>query len=207
MTAENTSRQNSPSPEQPTCPRCGAALTPEAPAGLCPKCLMQQGLETTIPPGDPSHQEPAPGDQFGRYQIIRLLGKGGMGAVYEAMELETGRRVALKVLSHKLESPEHRQRFLREGRLAASVNHPNTLYVYGAEEIDGTPVIAMELAPGGTLEERVQRDGPLPIGEAVNSDARTWSLPHTMARKRTQARSKTTQAAVSRSMPGSLSSS
>ena len=129
---------------------------------------MQQGLETTIPPGDPSHQELAPGEQFGRYQIIRLLGKGGMGAVYEAMELETGRRVALKVLSQKLESPEHRQRFLREGRLAASVNHPNTLYVYGAEEIDGTPVMAMELAPGGTLEERVQRDGPLPVSEAVD---------------------------------------
>jgi uncharacterized RDD family membrane protein YckC len=91
-----------------------------------------------------------------------------MGAVYEAEDLESGRRVALKVLSHRLDSPDARERFFREGRLAASINHPNSVYIFGTEEVGGTPVIAMELVSGGTLQERVRAKGPLPIGEAVD---------------------------------------
>ena len=72
------------------------------------------------------------------------------------------------MLSHSLDSPEARKRFLREGRLAASVNHPNSVYIYGTEEIDGTPVITMELVSGGTLQARVKNGGPLPIREAVD---------------------------------------
>src|ERR1035441_5040329 len=111
---------------------------------------------------------PQPGEQFGHYTIIRALGAGGMGAVYEAEDLESGRRVALKVLSHRLDSPDARERFFRGGRLAASINHPNSVYIFGTEEIGGTPVIAMELVPGGTLQERVRGKGTLPIGEAVD---------------------------------------
>lgn len=92
-----------------------------------------------------------------------------MGAVFEAEDLETGRRLALKVLSHGLDSPEARDRFFREGRLAASINHPNSVYVFGTEEIAGTPVIAMELLPGGTLQDRVSARGPLPVAEAVDA--------------------------------------
>ena len=66
-----------------------------------------------------------------------------MGEVYEVDDLESGRRLALKVLTHALDSPEARRRFLREGRLAASINHPNSVYIFGTEEIEGTPVIAM----------------------------------------------------------------
>jgi eukaryotic-like serine/threonine-protein kinase len=106
---------------------------------------------------------------FGSYRITRLLGRGGMGAVFEVQDQETGRRLALKVLGQKLDSPEARQRFLREGRLAASINHPNSVYVYGTEEIGGTPVIAMELVPGGNLQERVSRRGPLQAPEAVDA--------------------------------------
>jgi len=108
------------------------------------------------------------GQQFGDYRIIRRLGRGGMGAVYEAEHLESGRRVALKVLAHSLDSLEARRRFLREGRLAASINHPNSVYVYGTEEIEGTPAISMELVAGGTLERRVRQTGPLPVTEAVD---------------------------------------
>ena len=92
-----------------------------------------------------------------------------MGTVYEAEEQASGRRLALKVLSHSLDSEQARTRFFREGRLAASVNHPNSVYVFGTEEIDGMPVITMELAPGGTLQELVKRNGPLPITEAVDT--------------------------------------
>ena len=107
--------------------------------------------------------------EFGDYRILRLLGKGGMGAVYEAEELLSGRRVALKVLGHSLDSADTRKRFIREGRLAASINHPNSVYVYGTEEIDGAPVITMELVPGGTLHERVKEVGPMSVPEAVDA--------------------------------------
>jgi uncharacterized RDD family membrane protein YckC len=109
------------------------------------------------------------GQILGGYQIQRLLGKGGMGEVYEAVETKSGRRLALKALTQHLDPGADRQRFFREGRLAASVNHPNSVYVYGVEEVDGLPIITMELVSGGTLKERVQEKGPMPIAEAVDA--------------------------------------
>jgi uncharacterized RDD family membrane protein YckC len=165
------------------CPKCGAELALDAPEGLCPSCLMKAGLgaagtggsrTASVPSPEPSglpgpgRPSPEVGRSFGPYRLVRLLGKGGMGAVYEAEHLESGRRVALKVLGHSLDSPEARARFLREGRLAASINHPNNVYIYGTEEIEGTPSIAMELVAGGTLEDRVRQKGPLPAAEAVD---------------------------------------
>ncbi|HUC85244.1 MAG TPA: protein kinase [Candidatus Acidoferrales bacterium] len=163
-----------------TCPRCGAALPANVAPDLCPKCLLQAALPTQadlanteqIPETPaPAHSAglPRPGDQLGHYRIVRLLGEGGMGAVFDAEDLENGRRVALKVLGQKLDSPAARERFFREGRIAAAINHPNSVYVFGTEEICGIPVIAMELVSGGTLQERVQKTGALPVGEAVDS--------------------------------------
>jgi eukaryotic-like serine/threonine-protein kinase len=106
---------------------------------------------------------------LGGYRIIRPLGKGGMGAVYEAQEIESGRRVALKILNQSLDSRETRRRFLREGRLAASVNHPNTVYVFGTDEIGGQPVIVMELVSGGTLQELVELGQPMDAAKAVDA--------------------------------------
>ena len=171
------------------CPQCGAELAQGVAQGLCPKCLLKAGLgaptavggtETAMPappgpsavtgtsPGHPG-SPPEVGQMFGGYRLVRLLGKGGMGAVYEAEHAESGRRVALKVLGQALDSPEARARFLREGRMAASINHPNSVYIFGTEEIEGAPAIAMELVAGGTLEERVRRSGPMPPAEAVDA--------------------------------------
>jgi len=160
------------------CPKCGASLPAQLPAGLCPGCLLGAGLEMTSP-NDPEDTAvmpqtaamsgiPQPGEDFGHYRLIRLLGQGGMGVVFEAEDHETGRRVALKILSQALDSPEARKRFLREGMTAAAINHPNSVYVFGTEEIAGTPVIAMELVGGGTLRDRVDTSGPLPATEAVD---------------------------------------
>src|SRR5689334_22689269 len=76
--------------------------------------------------------------------------------------------------SRRAQSAQHRrahfnasERFLREGRAAAALGHPNTVYVFSTEEIDGIPTIAMELLTGGTLEERVKARGPLPINDVI----------------------------------------
>ncbi len=92
-----------------------------------------------------------------------------MGEVYEVEDRENARRVALKVLSNRLSGPADRARFIREGRLAAGLSHPNTVYVYGTDDINGVPVIAMELAPGGTLKDRVKIKGTLPPSQAVDA--------------------------------------
>jgi uncharacterized RDD family membrane protein YckC len=109
------------------------------------------------------------GQSFGPYLIVRPLGKGGMGQVYEAEETESGRRVAMKILSRGLGDDEERDRFLREGRLAASLSHPNTVYVFGTTEVQGFPVIAMELAPGGTLKDLLVDGTPPPFAAAVDA--------------------------------------
>jgi serine/threonine protein kinase len=167
------------------CLECGATISPEA-KGLCPRCLLKLGFASQLSPGfietgtepppflkfdplDPSKRSVIEPFEFGGYRILRLLGKGGMGAVYEAEEIASGRRVALKVLGHSLDSADTRKRFIREGRLAASINHPNSVYVYGTEEIEGAPVITMELVPGGTLHERVKEGGAMPIADAVDT--------------------------------------
>jgi serine/threonine protein kinase len=72
-------------------------------------------------------QELAPGSSFGAYRINKLLGRGGMGAVYEAVHEDDGRVVALKLLSVELDNMDSRQRFLREGQTAAAINHPNAV--------------------------------------------------------------------------------
>lgn len=176
------------------CPRCGAKMIGESEE--CPACLMRQGFTPTASEaigedGLPLTQSIAsgesaatteqlradtdieldldPGQRFGNYRIVQRLGRGGMGVVYEADDLESGRRVALKVLSHSLDDPKARARFLREGRLAASINHPNSVYVFGTEEIGKTPTISMELIRGGTLQQLVKARGPMPARQAVDA--------------------------------------
>lgn len=160
------------------CPRCGAILPASDSPALCAACVMQQamdaasGTETMAMDHGPLLALNGPDEfpfEFGDYQLVCLLGRGGMGAVYEAVQRSTGRRVALKMLGQQLESAAMRQRFLREGRLAAGVTHPNSLYVYGAEEIDGVPVITMEIVESGTLSDELKRRGPMPIADAVDA--------------------------------------
>src|SRR5678815_585453 len=156
------------------CPRCGKPLRPDAPEGLCSACLLAASMETVS--GSMASASAATGSSeprltagqiWGPYHIGRLLGRGGMGEVYEAESLETGRRLALKLLRSRLEKADDRARFLREGQLAASISHPHTVYIFGSEEIEGMPVISMELLPGGTLKDRVAASGPMPPEEAV----------------------------------------
>jgi eukaryotic-like serine/threonine-protein kinase len=165
------------------CPRCGRQLPPDAPEGLCASCLLTVGAETltgssdaTSTGGASAGHPPRPGaprlvdgQLWGPYRVIRLLGRGGMGDVYEAEQLETGRRLALKVLRDTLRGDEDRARFLREGQLAASISHAHTVYIFGSEEVGGAPAITMELLSGGTLKDRVSVEGPMAPSAAVSA--------------------------------------
>jgi hypothetical protein len=157
---------SAPSGAGKTCSECGFTLPRQTPDDLCPKCLLKAGIRSISSPV--ASQADIESKQFGHYKLGRLLGKGGMGEVYEADDLKTGRRIALKILSQSLDSPETRSRFLNEGRTAATINHPNSVYVFNVEDVAGVSVIAMELMPGGTLLDKIKSEGPLSITEAVD---------------------------------------
>ncbi len=119
-----------------------------------------------------------------RYEILRQLGRGGMGAVYLARERRLDRPVAIKVLPPDLATqPELRERFLRETRTAASFSHPNIVPVYGVEEQDGLLAFAMGYVEGESLGARVARTGPLGTKEAVRllQDV-AWALAYAHGR-------------------------
>src|SRR6058998_1744397 len=100
------------------CLECRTPLTSDAPQGLCPACLLKQAMQNTasaqatlrttaaVPPVSAAFPQPA--EKFGDYRIVRLLGRGGMGEVYEAEHEPSGRRVALKVMGHALDSDTDR---------------------------------------------------------------------------------------------------
>ena len=105
---------------------------------------------------------PPPGDELGGYRIERLIGRGGMSAVYLAEQIRLKRKVALKVLSPELAQDERfRERFIRESELAASLDHPNVLPIHEAGEQDGRLYIAMRYVDGMDLKTLLDREGPL----------------------------------------------
>jgi uncharacterized RDD family membrane protein YckC len=109
------------------------------------------------------------GRRYGHYRVVRRLGQGGMGAVYEAVDESLQRYVALKVLHHTVRSAadtDQIQRLLQEAIAQARVNHPNVVHIYFVGREDKTPFFAMELVPGPTLADRLQ-SGPLPFADVV----------------------------------------
>jgi eukaryotic-like serine/threonine-protein kinase len=109
----------------------------------------------------------AAGTVLGNYVIRERLGSGAMGDVYRAQDRRLGRDVALKFLGMSLaRNPDALQRFEREARVLASLDHPNIARIYGLEEADGSPFLVLELVPGDTLADRLRR-GPLPVFEAL----------------------------------------
>src|ERR1051325_8494844 len=119
------------------CPKCGAILPPDAPEGLCPRCLVAMNLATqteipgeTGPHGTKIIKPPLPvpdvAKLFPQLEILECLGRGGMGAVYKARQPRLDRIVALKILSpEKQGEPKFAERFEREARALAKLHHPN----------------------------------------------------------------------------------
>ena len=102
-----------------------------------------------------------PGTQVGRYEIQRRLGRGGMGTVYVAHDPVLGRMVAIKLFLSDLDMPDATQRFVREARSAAALNHANIVTVHDYGDFSSQPYIVMEYIQGETLAEIVKRKAPL----------------------------------------------
>jgi serine/threonine protein kinase len=108
------------------------------------------------------------GSEFAGYRIESLIGRGGMSVVYLAEHLRLGRKVAIKVLAPELAQEEgFRNRFIRESRLAASIDHPNIVPIYDASEVEGLLYIAMRYVEGTDLKSILREEGRLPLDQVA----------------------------------------
>jgi serine/threonine protein kinase len=108
-----------------------------------------------------------PGSRLGAYDVLALIGVGGMGEVYRAKDSKLHREVALKVLPDLWsDNPDRLARFQREAEVLASLNHPHIAAIYGLEEAAGVRALVLELVEGPTLADRI-RHGPIPVDEAL----------------------------------------
>ena len=148
------------------CPSCGRAVPENVPGGLCPVCIMQSAA---TPPPPQSHQPAqevasfsAPSsediaDSFPELKIIGSIAKGGMGAVYHARQPHLDRDVALKVLPPSLaERDEFRERFSREAKVLAKLNHPNIVAIHDFGESHGYFFLIMEFVEGVNLRQAMK---------------------------------------------------
>jgi len=109
------------------------------------------------------------GSEVAGYRIEGLIARGGMGVVYRALHLGLERPVALKVIARELADREgFRERFLRESRLAARLDHPSVVPIFDSREVDGELIVAMRLIKGGDLRALIDREGPLSPHRALN---------------------------------------
>jgi serine/threonine protein kinase/tetratricopeptide (TPR) repeat protein len=106
-------------------------------------------------------------DRIGHYRVVRQIGRGGMGIVYEAIDERLQRAVAIKAILPTAD-PQMRVRMLREARTAAAVSHPHICQLYEIGEHEGEPYIAMELLEGQSLADRLEQ-GPIPPAEAITT--------------------------------------
>lgn len=189
---DNVTKGASRMSELKKCPKCGAAVPANAPAGICPKCLLQAGLqaeEQPRPRADPlgatidwDHRPGLPdfaalASHFPDLEIGELLGQGGMGAVYRARQTRLDRHVALKVIRpESADDPLFAKRFNREARTLARLNHPNIVAIYDFGDVtlvgdDGGQrtlyYFLMEYVDGANLRQ-LMRAGELHAGRSLS---------------------------------------
>src|SRR5215813_3826141 len=149
----------------PNCPQCGEELGSSDPAGLCPQCLMQGVFDTSLSAEESETQTigataTVPGDDdFGRYQVVRPIGEGGMGSVYLAEQLEPiRRRVALKVVKLGMDTAQVLARFDNERQALAMMDHPNVAQIFDAGATTrGRPYFVMEYIEGAPITQYCDR--------------------------------------------------
>ena len=136
-------------------PSADRRLTDEAERAALPHPAAHTVTVAEAPVGSP----PEIGDAWaiGRYQTVKCIGSGGMGAVYLARDPLLDRPVAIKLLPEPFHTPQQMERFSREARAAARLTHRNVVTIYDVGEHDGCPFIAMEFIPGETLADHISR--------------------------------------------------
>jgi serine/threonine protein kinase len=134
--------------------------------------FLESPVVELLPSYDRAHSDQhamslAPGARLGVYQVVSLIGIGGMGEVYRACDVRLDRPVAVKILRPEITGDlERKQRFIHEAKAASALNHPNIVTIYDIGETDGTDFIVMEYVDGKTLGELIGKKG-LPVDEAM----------------------------------------
>src|SRR6266571_2401437 len=162
------------------CRKCGAAIPPNSPQHSCGACLLETGLgpdEPVAGGGDPGRPMPMLMD-FGDYELLEQIGRGGQGVVFRARQKSLNRTVALKVINlGQWASKAHLKRFRLEAEAAARLEHPGIVPIHEVGERDGSCYFSMKFIEGGQLDE-VARRGPMPIRRAVELIAKVAHTVH-----------------------------
>jgi tRNA A-37 threonylcarbamoyl transferase component Bud32 len=155
-------------PIHSSCPKCGAPIPENAPQGLCPKCVLAGAATVPQPQSSPAGRTPAPSiaelaPHFPELEILEVIGIGGMGAVYKARQPKLDRLVALKILSSDLsKDPAFAERFNREARVLARLNHPNIVTVFDFGTAGPFCFLLMEYVDGVNLRQAMRAGGFTP---------------------------------------------
>src|SRR5437667_2342611 len=183
------------------CRKCGAKIFSDAPKGLCTGCMLETALglfpEDVAAGNDPGGKENVLRDdasaapdikgiaravnmlgEFGDYELLEEIGRGGQGVVFRARQKSLNRTVALKVIGlGQWATKAHLKRFRREAEAAASLDHPCIVPTYEVGERDGSCYFTMRLIEGDQLDEVVKRE-PMPARRAADSIAKVARTVH-----------------------------
>src|SRR6059058_207193 len=162
------------------CAECGATVFADAPQGVCSVCLFRTGLASLDNKDDQAFEPTVArmSKDFGDYELLEEIGRGGQGVVYRARQKSLNRIVALKVIGLAHWATEaHVKRFRLEAEAAASLNHPCIVPIYEVGERDGACYFSMGLVEGGQLDAVAKRE-PIPIRHAVELIAKLAHAVH-----------------------------
>src|SRR6184192_2558464 len=162
------------------CRKCGAAIPPNSPQQSCGACLLESGLgpdEPVAGGGDPGRPMPMLMD-FGDYELLEQIGRGGQGVVFRARQKSLNRTVALKVINlGQWASKAHLRRFRLEAEAAARLEHPGIVPIHEVGERDGSCYFSMKFVEGGQLDEVIKRTS-MSIRRAVEFIAKVARIVH-----------------------------
>src|SRR5438445_1759607 len=162
------------------CRKCGAAIPPDSPQHSCGACLLETGLGSVEPEGE-INVDPAPSPMlmdFGDYELLEQIGRGGQGVVFRARQKSLNRTVALKIIGLGHWATEaHLKRFRLEAEASARLEHPGIVPIHEVGERDGSCYFSMKFVEGGQLDE-VARRMSMPIRQAVELIAKVARTVH-----------------------------